>query len=73
MSKESPTLDENLNNEFMSIVEKERRGVRREKFDLSSTRVVLERLEREGLIGPNDKLADIKKVVEEEFQKVEDI
>lgn len=75
MNKESPAgvLDENLNDEFMTIVEGERKSVRREKFDLSSARIALEKLEREGLIGPDDKLADIKKVIEEEFQRIEDI
>ena len=69
MNKEVPTIEE----EFDQLAVREKKDVQREKFDLSSTRVVLERLEREGLIGQNDKLKDIKKVVEEEFRRIEDI
>ncbi|OGN07693.1 MAG: hypothetical protein A2750_02590 [Candidatus Yanofskybacteria bacterium RIFCSPHIGHO2_01_FULL_45_42] len=69
MNKEVPAIEE----EFDQLAVREKKDVQREKFDLSSTRVVLERLEREGLIGQNDKLEDIKKVVEEEFRRIEDI
>ncbi|MBI4158124.1 MAG: hypothetical protein HY505_00670 [Candidatus Yanofskybacteria bacterium] len=62
-----------LEEELEEIVNKERKEVRREKFDLSSTRVVLEKLEREGLIKPQDTLREIKKVIEEEAHRIEDI
>lgn len=69
MSQETPTTEE----EFDKIIMQEKKSITSEKFDLSSTQIVLERLEREGQIGPNDKLADIKKAVEEEFRRIEDI
>ena len=69
MSIESPTIEE----EFDKLTSQQMKDITREKFDLSSTRIVLENLEREGLIGPNDTLAEIKKVVEEEFKKIQDI
>ncbi|MBI2063365.1 MAG: hypothetical protein HYT61_04005 [Candidatus Yanofskybacteria bacterium] len=74
MNKETPpVLDDNLNDEMMNIVEKERKDVRREKFDLSSTRVVLDKLLSDGLIKPDDKLSDVMAVIEKEFKRIEDI
>ena len=74
MKKEAPpVLDDNLNDELMGIVEKERKDVRREKFDLSSTRVVLGQLIRDGLIKPDDKLSDVLAVIEDQFKRLEDI
>lgn len=76
MNKELPpktNSDENLDDELSNVVGGEQKSVRREKFDLSSTRVVLDRLLREGLIGLNDKLSDVRSVVEEEYRRLEDI
>lgn len=75
MNNETPpvVLDENLDNELTNVVEGERKSVRREKFDLSSTRIVLEKLLRDGLVKPDDKLSDVMAVVEEEFKRLEDV
>lgn len=75
MSKESQpiNLSEDLDNELMNIIEGERKSIRREKFDLSSTRIVLDRLLREGFIKPDDKLSDVRTVIEEEFRRIEDV
>lgn len=75
MNKESPPvgLDENLDKELMDVVGGEHKSIRREKFDLSSTRIVLEKLLKEGLIKSDDKLSDVIRVVEEEFKRIEDV
>lgn len=75
MSKESQpiSLDEDLDNELTNVVEGERKSIRREKFDLRSTRIILDKLLIEGLIKPDDKLSDVRAVVEEEFRRIEDI
>ncbi len=75
MNKESPTidLDQNIDDELRNVVEGERNTVKREKFDLSSTRIVLDKLLEEGLIEPGDNLARIREVVEKEFKKIEGV
>lgn len=75
MSKESQpiSLDEDLDNELTNVVEGERKSIKRERFDLSSTRIVLDKLLTEGLIRPDDKLSDVRMVIEEEFRRIEDL
>lgn len=75
MSKESQpiNLNEDLDNELTNVVEGERKSIRREKFDLSSARIVIDKLLREGSIKPDDKLSDVRAVIEAEFRKLEDI
>lgn len=75
MSQESSpiSLDGDLDDELKSVVGGESKSIRRERFDLSSTRIVLEKLLKEGLIKPDDKLSDVMAVVEEEFKRIEDI
>lgn len=75
MSKESQpiSLDEDLDNELTNVVEGERKSIKRERFDLSSTRIVLDKLLIEGLIRPDDKLSDVRMVIEEEFRRIEDL
>ncbi len=75
MNKEtlSTVEDVKLENELNDIVGEERQKVRREKFDLSSTRVVLDKLQKEGLVGPKDTLEYVKMVVEQEYKRLEDI
>ena len=59
--------------EFEHVMEQEQTSIRREKFDLSSTRVVIDRLLRENLISSNDTVAQLRMVIEDEFKKVEDV
>lgn len=75
MSQETPTvsLDENPDDELQEIVKKGRKDVRREKFDLSSARVVLDKFLRESLVKPDDTVAHLRMVIEEEFKRIEDI
>lgn len=75
MNKESPpiSLEGDLDDELANVVKGEHNSVKREKFDLSSTREVLDKLLKEGLIKPDDKLSDVRAVVEEEFRKIESI
>ena len=53
--------------EFEHVMEQEQKSIRREKFDLSSTRVVIDRLLRENLISSNDTVAQLRMVIEDEF------
>ena len=59
--------------EFDQIMDQEQKGIRREKFDLSSTRIVVDRLLREKLIKPDDTVSRLRELVEEEFKRIEDI
>ena len=59
--------------EFDQIMDQEQKGIRREKFDLSSTRIVIDKLLREKLIKPEDTVAQLRTLVEEEFQRIEEI
>jgi len=69
MSIEAPKTEE----EFDKLIAQEHKSTRRDKFDLSSTRVVLEQLLRDGLIKPDDKLSDVMAVVEDQYKRIEDI
>jgi len=75
MTQETPEIitDEPVQNELDEIVKEQHRDVRREKFDLSSTRTVIERLLKEGAVGLSDTVADLKEAVEREFAGIEDI
>ena len=59
--------------EFDQIMDQEKKGIRKEKFDLSSTRIVIERLLREKLIKPDDTVSSLRELVEEEFKRIEDV
>ena len=59
--------------EFDQIMDQEQKGIRREKFDLSSTRIVIDRLLREKLIRPDDTISHLRVLVEEEFKRIEDV
>lgn len=66
-------MDKELNDKFMGIIEEERKGIKREKFDLDYAISILKKLRDRGEIKQGDSVEEILKVLNEQYDRIKEI